>query len=178
MELNPVDFRQKLLDVYSTKGAVVSFLRTVVQPEQRKGVETACNDLWMILGNPGPPCTDITDLFTLLPEERSKLGLHVITSSTVKTLSTLEGKLCELFRPYNKNKAKITGIFLTALLPNRSLNEWELLMNLISSNLVDDDTLLAGGWALCRVNMRIGGTIPYGSSTTKFFLSNPGYYFE
>ncbi len=145
IEFNPVDFQQKFLDVYRAKDSTVNFLRTAVHPVQQKGVETACRDLWMVLDNPAPPGVDIADLFALLPEGRALLGIHVITSSTDKTLSTLEGKLCELFRSYNKNKAKITGIFLTALLPNSSLNEWELLMNLVSSNLVDDDPLFAGG---------------------------------
>ncbi len=89
IKFNPVDFQQKLLDVYRAKDSAVNFLRTAVQPVQQKDVETACRDLWMVLDNPDPPGVDITDLFALLPNERAQLGIHVITSSTDKTLSTL-----------------------------------------------------------------------------------------
>ncbi len=90
MPLIPKDFRQKLQDVYDTKSCLVSFLSKAAQIASPEEVETACNDLWMILDNPGPPCVDIADLFALLPDKKSRLGIHVVTSIGDKTLSTIE----------------------------------------------------------------------------------------
>ncbi len=53
-------------------------------------------------------------------------------------------KVNSLFGSYTEVENKIIRIFLTALLPDGGLNEWEQLTTLISTS-VADDTLFAGG---------------------------------